>query len=563
MFNNSTQLKANQVGSLDDPVNITIMDVATFIHERQVLPVTSSLTLEPSTNLYHSEGLYSETIFGSVGSPDRMLRFGYIELNTYIFNPKIFKLITQLGGIYKDIMSGTAYAVFDPVTKNFERVIGDPQSTEGADTGYSFFMRHFHELVFSTTESSKRDERIEVIEQYKNQALMNRYLVEPAGLRDITNDSSGRLVQDDVNKLYASLLLYTRSIPKGSQSVLYDSVRYQIQSKAQEIFEYIENFLDGKRGFIQGSFARRKVAMGTRNVITAAPFIAASPEDPQLLKTDDVMVGVYQTIKGLQPYTKHVWNTLFVAPIFKTESVSQIALSDPKTGKLVYTSISPAVRDVWTSSEGVDKLINSFRNTDLRRKPVIVTDVEGKDYALLLVYDEGDTVAFCRSIDDLESRWPTKIVRSKLRPITYIELFYLIAETISIGKHAIVTRYPVIEQGSSYVAEIHVVSTTPSRSVEMINLLSPELPPMILKQYPVIGSPYMDAMMVHPSKLAALGGDHDGDKVSCEYVWSRDANDECAAYLKTTRSVINTDLRFITGGSNYLIDLQLHCLTYR
>lgn len=502
-----TALRPNHIGTIDDPVNIAIMDVDQFIYQHRAMPVTSSLVLEPSTNNFNDNGLYSESIFGAIGSPDRMLRFGYIELNTQIFSPKIFKIIAQLGSLYKEIMSGAAYAVFDPVTKDFTRVNGDPLDTPGADTGYSFFLKHFPELSFHTTASSKRDERIEVITQYKDRALISRYLVEPAGLRDIVNDSSGRLVQDDVNKLYTSLLMYTKAIPKGSRSILYDSVRYQIQAKAQEIYEYIENFLDGKRGFIQGSFARRKVAMGTRNVITAATFMASSPEDPQLLKTDDVVVGVYQTIKGLQPFFKFVWNRLFVDPVFKLEYTTNIALSDVKTGKLVYTSITPAERDKWTAAENVDKMINSFRNIDLRKKPVLIKDEEGKDYALLFVYDEGDTIALCRSIDDLTKRWPRKVDPKKLRPITYIEIFYIIADIISMGKHAMITRYPVIEQGSCYVAKPHVVSTTPSRAVEVIDLLSPDYPPTLMRHYPVVGAAYMDAMMVHPSKLGGLGGD--------------------------------------------------------
>jgi hypothetical protein len=563
MFALESLLTPNYIGGVEDPVNIAIMDVENFIRDRRAMPVSSTLVYEPSTNLYHPDGLYSEEVFGLVGSPERMLRFGYVDLNTTIFNPKLFKLICQLGGIYKDVMSGAAWATFDPVKKDFVRVNGDPTLVKGANTGYSFFLHHFNELVFRVNNSTKRDERIEVLEQYKERAQMVRYLIEPAGLRDIANDASGRLIQDDVNKLYTALIIMVRSIPKGTQSVLYDPVRYQIQSKAQEIFEYIENFLDGKRGFIQGSFARRKVAMGTRNVITASTMMAASPEDPQLQKTDDVMVGVYQTSKGLQPFFKHVYMSIFANIIFKTDSVTQVALSDPKTGKLVYTAISPAVRDIWTSSDGIDKLINSFRNTDLRRKPVLIPDTEGKSYALLLVYDDGDQIALCRSVDDLESRWPRKVDRSKLRAITYIELFYIITETISAGKHAIITRYPVIEQGSSYIAELHVVSTTPARSVEMIDLLNPDFPPTTLRQYPCVGAAYMDAMMVHPSRLAALGGDHDGDKCSCEMVWSRDANRECADYLQSTRSVINTDLRFITGGSNYLIDATLHNLTHR
>lgn len=561
MLDIDTQYKPNEVGDLSAPVNLSIKDVGKFILENKILPVTSALIFEPSTNNFHEDGLYSETIFGPVGSPDRMKRFGYIELNTVIFNPKIFKLIVQLKSLYKDIMSGATYAKFNPVIKDFERVVGDPLLEENTGTGFSFFLKHFFDINFRRTESSKRDERISVVEKYKDRALFSRYLVEPAGLRDISNDSSGRLVQDDINKLYNSLLLYTRSIPKGSRSPLYDHVRYQIQSKAQEIYEYIENFLDGKRGFIQGSFARRKVAMGTRNVITAATFVASGPEDPQLLKTDDVMVGVYQTVKGLQPSAKNAWFSIFGNPIFKPEPVTRVALSDPKTFELVYTTISPETRNDWMSSEGIDDLINSLRNTGLRHKPVMIPDTDGKMYALTLVYDDGDEIGLFRSIKDLESKWPRPINKKKIRPITYIEIFYLIAETISVGKHVMVTRYPVIEQGSSYPAKIHVVSTTPSRYVELIDLISPVQSKTPLRQYPVLGASYMDAMMVHPSKLAMLGGDHDGDKCSAEFIWGSDSNRECDEYLSSMKSVINTDLRFISGGSVYLTDLFLKNLT--
>lgn len=558
-----TTLTPNKIGGLHDPINISIMDVPEFIHMKRAMPVTSSLIFEPSTTMYHPEGLYSEEIFGPVGSPERMLKFGFIELNTDIFHPKIFKILSQLKGLYKDIMHGTAYAIFDPVKKDFERVVGDPFETEGADTGFTFFMNHFHDIQFPRTSSSTRDERIEVIEMYRDFDIINRHLVEPAGVRDIANDSSGRLIQDEVNKLYTSLLLYTRSIPKGSTSPLYDPVRYQIQSKAQEIFEYIENFLDGKRGFIQGNFTRRHVAGGTRNVITAASFIASSPEDPQLLKADDVMVGVFQTLKGMTPHANYAFRMIFGNPILKAESTTKVALTDPKTGKLVYTTIDYATRDKWMTSNGLEDIFNSFRNTNLRSNPVLLRDTDGKDYAFIMVYDEGDEIALCRSIDDLEAAWPRKIDKKKLRPITYIEMFYIIAEIITQGKHGVVTRYPVIEQGSSYVAEIHVVSTTPSRTVELVDLISNGEHSTLLKQYPVLGASYMDAMMVHPSKLAALGGDHDGDKCSLEYLWRDDVNHECAAYLASPASVINTDLRFITGGSNYLIDLMLHNLTKR
>ena len=346
--------------------------------------------------------------------------------------------------------------------------------------------------------------------KYRDRALYTRYLVEPAGLRDIANDSSGRLIQDDINKLYGSLLMFTRSIPKGASSILYDPVRWQIQSKAQEIYEYIENFLDGKRGFIQGSFARRKVAMGTRNVITAAPMLGSSPEDPRLLGADDVMLGVYQTIKGLQSHTYNTLMTAFITPIFGVEGSLNIPLSDPKTKQLVYRKIDPSERDRWTTKDGVEKLINQFRNPAIRSQPAMVKDSEGKSSFLSMVYDDQDEIALCRSIEDLKTNWPRKINPEKLRGITWIELFYLVARTASEGKHAIITRYPVIEQGSSYPAKIHVTSTTPARAVTMVDLISGSLYRNVFDQYPVLGMSYMDAMMVHPSKLALLGGDRLG-----------------------------------------------------
>ena len=551
----------NDVGTLDDPLNIEIMDVPSFIADHRALPVSSALVFEPSTNMFHEDGLYSEKIFGSLGSVDRMERFGFIELNTKIYSPKIFKVICQLKSLYKDIMSGAAYAVFDPIKKDFERVTGDPTTTASADTGYSFFMHHFPDLVFHKTESDKRDERITLVEKYKDISIYTRYLVEPAGLRDLKNDSSGRLIQDDINKLYAALLMLTRAIPRGSMSVLYDPVRYQIQCKAQEIYNYIEDFLDGKHGFIQGSFARRKVAMGTRNVITASPGHGSSPEDPQLLKADDVQVGVYQTVKGLVPFAKNIFWSTFGNPILKAEAVSRIALTDPDSHELVYTSIPASERDAWMTSDGLEKRINSLRNPGIRKQPVWIKDTEGKKYALCLVYDDNDEIAIVRSFKDLEKRWPRKVDRKKLRPITYIEMFYIIAEIISIGKHGLVTRYPVIQQGSSYPAKIHVVSTTPARKVDLIDLVSGYGVSTPLRQYPIMGASYMDAMMVHPSRLAGMGADHDGDKCSLEFVWGEDSNRECADYLNSIRSVINTDLRFVKGGSTYLIDQMIYAMT--
>lgn len=55
---------------------------------------------------------------------------------------------------------------------------------------------------------------------------------------------------------------------------------------------------------------------------------------------------------------------------------------------------------------------------------------------------------------------------------------------------------------------------------------------------------------------------HDGDKMSYEAVMADDSNDEITRYLSSPRSIVDTDMRFITGGSTYLTELSLHNLTH-
>ena len=55
---------------------------------------------------------------------------------------------------------------------------------------------------------------------------------------------------------------------------------------------------------------------------------------------------------------------------------------------------------------------------------------------------------------------------------------------------------------------------------------------------------------------------HDGDKMSLEVALADDSNAEIADYLNSPRSILDTDMRFITGGGTYLTNLTLHNLTY-
>lgn len=502
-----TNLTPNQVGSTNDPVNVSILDVNKFEKDRHLRAVTSTLIFEPSTSNFHEDGLFSEQIFGKLSSPERMRLFGYIDLRTEIFAPKIFEELVKLSKLYVGILSGKLYAYFDEVIKDFI-LVNDPESDHKADTGFSFFMSRFKDIDFRRTASHRRDIAIEMILQYRdNSAIYTSYPVIPAGLRDVRNDDSNRLEQDDINGLYRSLIMCCRAIPKGTRSPIYDSVRWQIQTKVQEIYEYIKNMVAGKRGYLQGNYARRNVAFGTRNVISAATMMATDPSSPQFLKCDEIGVGVYQTIKGTQPLTIYWFNTLFGKPVFGTENTTNVPLINLKTKALEHVEIPLKERWRFTTSEGIETLINRFDNHSMRFNPVTVSCSDGQSRALMMVYDDGDEIALCRSKVDLQNNWPYPVVDKKLRPITWMELFYIIAASATAGRHGNATRYPVINGVGDLPLKIHVIATSPSRTVTMRSVLNPEIQGHVFPEYPIIGKPSFDIMIIHPSLLSGFGAD--------------------------------------------------------
>ena len=125
----------------------------------------------------HPEGLFSPEIFGKVGDERRNRMYGYIDLKVNIFHPTIFKAIVDLKELYGSIMAGTAYATFNEETKDFE-----PASMLEGETGFAFFLKHFPKLVFEERKSTSREFSIKLVNKNRNQCLMNKLIVMPAGL---------------------------------------------------------------------------------------------------------------------------------------------------------------------------------------------------------------------------------------------------------------------------------------------------------------------------------------------------------------------------------------------
>lgn len=385
-----------------DPLNISILDPNEYIVRKNALPVTSHAIYETSTKQFHPDGFFSEVIFGQIGSSDRLIRRGYLELRTNIISPYLFKQMMTLKSFYQEVLAGKTYAYLDPETQDLVKTTPDD---ENGDSGYSFFLSILPKLKFAITDSIKRKDKIALIEKYKDKLITNRFIVLPAGVRDI-RETSGRVTPEEINKLYNNLLTLTEALPeKGSDDRIYDAIRYQIQMKVQEIYGYISNLIDGKGGFAQGKYSHRNVALSNRNVITAA--IISRTKDskaPNKFSIDEVEIPLFQAMKGAVPLVTYKLKTGFFDTIFNTQT-STIPLINPSTNVLEYCDISNAELNRFTTSDGIESLINDFRNVEIQMDPatVRVKNEKGKTvgYYLYLVYDTGEDIYICRNHEDI------------------------------------------------------------------------------------------------------------------------------------------------------------------
>lgn len=537
------------------PVKLELMDVDNFIRQHNILPVTSVFIRDSSSNEFHPDGLFSERIFGQIGSPSRLISYGYIPLNTRVFHPLIFAHIRRLKSAYMDVISGKSYAKYDNDTK--ELIPCDSDDPQGG-TGYKFFIDNFPRIKFKKNDSLSRNDKIDLIEKYRNSCTMTNCIVMPAGLRDIQQDG-GRVDSDSINKLYTALLNYSNAMPiTGGDDSMFDSVRYAIQKKINEVYEMIFEMLEGKQGFFQKKFGARSLALGTRNVISPSDMLGEDPTDGKYMKCDELKIPLFQSSKMYQPLVVYQLKQLFFSQVFQ-QFTDQAPLIDPKTYDMRYQAITEDEKNKYTTSEGIEKVISLFRDKEFRCTPVTVDNEKGVKYYMFLVYDDGKNIFIGRSVTTImESVQMAGVLYDKkhVRPLTYVEMLYIATYVATKDKHGLVTRYPAMEIGSTVPFKMHIASTNPGRTVTLyMSNNERELP-----EYPVITGQFVDSVVLHPTLMKGLGADFDGDVVSINSVLTEEANKEIAAHLETPIRYVSPSGKLYAGSTD-IVSLVIYNLS--
>ena len=517
-----------------------------------IRPTTSTDIFNSASGGFNENGLYSTLTFGNINSIQRDTIFSYIDLNTTIIHPFIFREILKLNNSYKDIFTKKRTFIFDNQIKDFA-----PSVEEGASNGYGFFMQHYLDLELKPTGSDRRQLRIDLINKYRNESLIEIHLILPAGFRDYEVGEDGREIENELNPLYRTLIALSRSIDKDEfekNNPIYDNSRWRMQEYAEQIFDVLYRMLTGKQGFIQKKFARRRVFDGTRNVISSMDTSAAIMNSPKQPKVVDTAFGLFQTLRGIMPLVVNLLRNDWLSRCFSEEN-EYANLIDPNSLTPTVVKLSLASYEKWTSSEGLEKIIMGFRYPSKRHT---IVSIDG--YYLALIYQDDK---YFKLFDDIQSL-PENLDKSKVRPITWGELFYHCLYEKLDDIYAIVTRYPVTGQGSTYPCRGFIQTTVnPLTLIELDDNWDSDSNSRVYYQWPNVleNSQWIDSMSPSGARLKLLGADFDGDTMSATFVYSQEAIEECRNLINSKKVLLDANNDFFAGIVTDLCEWTLLNLT--
>lgn len=530
------------------PFNLTGLLNLTPDKLKAIRPVTSLDIFDQTKTNFHEDGLYSVSIFGKVGDKLREKRFSYIDIKAPIFHPNIWRALYRLKALYTEILEGTSYAVWDASISDFVKTT----AAEG-ETGYSFFLKHWEKIKYTENKSITREEAIKLIEKFKSIALTSKIVVLPAGLRELEFDG-GRVSEDEINDYYRRLLSISNTLTEQALKTnpqLVDRSRLSLQRAFNELYDYIESILKGKKKFIQGKWASRRIFNSTRNVLTAMPSNLKVLGDPLNPDLNTAQAGLYQMMAAAAPITKYQLRTGFLSKVFSSPS-APVRLVNKKTLRMEELQLDSSYYDMFMTDEGLDKLLGIYANDDIRHKPV---EIEGRYLGLIYKGDDG-TFKLFQDITEL----PARRNKEDVSPITYTELFYCSLYRVIERYPAMLVRYPIAGLTSCRFNKVRLKVTDRDERREELGedwIATGH----VANTFPIRGSSHVQTMSPSSWSLAGLSADFDGDTGSFIMALTDEAVQEVEDYQRSRRAYVSTDNQFFNSTSTELTELVFHNLT--
>lgn len=241
---------------------LQLLNIEKFINENKLLEVKSYRIPFKS---YDEDGLWSEVIFGPIGSKTRSERFGYINLKNFFIHPIVFNMLETVSDETSRIIKEKGKYIVEN-KKYIEDINGE--------SGIDFLIRTLPEVKLTTFCHAHKRENAEYIDSNLKYILINKFLVTPAANRDydIYKNTSGKMEIEAINNIYAKILIFIQQLTGISD--LDAILNKKIQLQLIELISHIKKTkMTGKKGLFRGTMLKKSLDYTTRLVLTNDPDI--------------------------------------------------------------------------------------------------------------------------------------------------------------------------------------------------------------------------------------------------------------------------------------------------
>lgn len=498
------------------------------IKQNNYLEVTNPIYFINGSNP-SDDGLFSYKIFGRPGSKEREENWGYIDLHKRFLHPSAFEMFKSMSKDLTDLI----------LSKRFFKLLEDGtlvEDNEDGRTGIDFLYEIYNKLVIEQTGTNSRAKRIELKNNLKvNEIFITKWLVCPAYLRDFNPGSSGKSpTSDEINKLYARLLILTKSIKLRNSS--FDSMNINnliTESSIQLVLNQIHDYflvdkMSGKTGHIHQALLGRTVDYSTRSVISCPNFMSNTYTE-QEIPFGYVGVPLTQLVVLFYPfYVNFIQN-------FIAQHEMDIKLIKGSKSKQENVPTNTVLKDLF-DEDLIRKLLSLFVSTEeYRFQKLRVEDLNGQVYQLEMFKEELG------------------------RDFTLMDLIYLATYEIVEDKHVYITRYPIENRNNIFPAKIKILSTRKTEQKTINNTYFHNYP-HIIPDYPCDTNDLIMTVVPNNSYLSIIGGDYDGDQASLRSVFSKEANEEAERIINSKINLLDQDGSLMRSVGNEAVQ-SLYTLT--
>lgn len=486
-----------------------LFDIDRFIKVNDLKEVTTQTIYQ--SNSFHPNGLFSEEIFGQ--TPDeRHYRCGYIKLPIHILNPNVAKtIISRSGGIIKKM----AYAEVKCNIVNGVLVA----SPDGEYTGLRDLYKIWDQIDIRKTLNTRSSDNIDILTKSPKRLIFNdKILVLPPDFRPI-GMKNGRMTKSELNSIYMSILGL-----KGVSAHTTTNDIYQIYNKFQEaainVYTFIKNYVGTKNGFFQKNLLAKNTLWIARNVISAPRY-----------NSDESEISIFRT-----GYPMDSLCTLF-NPLVRFQMKQFLSYNNIQ-------DIHPNKEEVKSSD--INNIYDNKMIEDLLR---IYMQNPGSRFRILYLDPENTKPIMFEAFDIKKNQ---KISR----PMTLTDVIYLCCKRAIVDADRMVytVRYPIGDYLGAFFSKVYILSTNNVTKIQYNGETFTSYPDINIDlPHNIVATSFASTITPSNSRLAAIGGDYDGDTVKSVGIWSDEAN-------KRAEELMYSKIYNITPQCTSVYDIKIECL---